>query len=351
MGKDIYEAIKPEKTKTAKAKKPMNKDSLIIAIVIAVVILLTAGIVAYYFWGVNSEVIVTYKGGKVTRGEYEAVYRYWAPQLVYYGLDGEAISDMVVDEILLNEVIYKKATEAGYTISDEDKETVESQFTDADSIAALRSNSINPDILKDFFYKNAVVSAYLNDIEEGATTDQIKAAIIKSEGENADLNLYNTRHIVILADDTSTEEEKTEALSKARDLLDKIKKGEDFATLAKENGQDGTATNGGEFSMVNNVTVAEAYRNAVLTLDEGELYGEVVETEYGYHVIKLESIEKDGRLTNADDVDMFVNDVINDAILEVFDKEDPTHAKELENAKAVASKLNSELGIVSTSEE
>ena len=41
MGKDIYETIKPEKG-TTKVKKPVNKDSLIIAIVIAVVILLTA---------------------------------------------------------------------------------------------------------------------------------------------------------------------------------------------------------------------------------------------------------------------------------------------------------------------
>ena len=160
MGKDIYETIKPD-GKATKVKKPVNKDSLIIGIVVAVILLLTAGIVVYYFWGVNSEVLVKYEGGDITRGEYEAVYRYWAPQLVYYGYEADTIDDIIVDEILLNEVMYDTATKAGHTLSEEDKTTVDEQFADGDSVAALRSNGINPDYLKEFFYKNAVVSAYL----------------------------------------------------------------------------------------------------------------------------------------------------------------------------------------------
>ena len=112
MGKDMYEAIKPEqKTKKVKApRKPMNKDSLIIGIVVAVIILLTAGIVAYYFWGVNSEVLVKYEGGEITRGEYEAIYRYWAPQLSYYGYETSDIDDIIVDDVTCNNiclVLYK----------------------------------------------------------------------------------------------------------------------------------------------------------------------------------------------------------------------------------------------------
>ena len=40
MGKDIYEAIKPDQTKVKvkKPRKPINKDSLIIGIVIAVIV-------------------------------------------------------------------------------------------------------------------------------------------------------------------------------------------------------------------------------------------------------------------------------------------------------------------------
>lgn len=354
MGKDIYEAIKPEQesvVKTKKIKKPINKDSLIIGIVVAVILLLTAGIVFYYFVGINNEVLVTYEGGEITRGEYEAVYKYWAPTLAYYGYDTSTLSGIVVDEILLNDVIYKEATSKDYKLSDEDKEIVDTQFKDEDSVKALRSNGINPDILKDFFYKNSVVTAYLTDIEEGVTTEDLKANIIASEGENADLNLYKTSHILLQFTDGMTDDEKQELKTKAEDLLARAKKGEDFATLAKENSDDTSASNGGEFAMTNNNSVVENYKKAVLTLKAGQIYGSVVETEYGYHVIKLNSIEKEGRLTNSTDIDTYVNDYIEDAIAKLYDRTTEQHQKELEKVESVATKLNSELGIAATTTE
>ena len=357
MGKDIYEAIKPEqkaaKVKKEKApRKPVNKDSLIIGIVVAVIILLTVGIVAYYFWGVNSEVLVKYEGGEITRGEYEAVYRYWAPQLVYYGYEADTIDDIIVDEILLNEVIYAEAIKAGHTLSEEDKKTTDEQFADADSVAALRSSGINPDILKEFFYNNAVVSEYLEAYQEKATTDDIKKAIIASEGEKADLNLYKTRHILISVDSNASDEDKAAALKEAKELLAKVKKGSDLAKLATENSDDsGTAADGGAFDMVNSDLVDEAYRKAVLKLKAGQLCSSVVESDFGYFIIKLESIEKNGRLTNDSDVQTYVNDYIDETITKVFDSETEENKKQLERVSAVATKLNSEIGIVSSSEE
>lgn len=337
---------------TTKVKKPINKDSLIIGIVVLVVLLLTAGIVIYYFWGVNSEVLVKYNGGEITRGEYEAVYRYWAPQLVYYGYDSDMVDDIIVDEILLNQVMYITATEAGYTLSEEDKKSVDDEFAKEDSVAALRSSGINPDILKEFFYKNAVVSAYLAEYEEKATTEQVKDYIVGTEGEDADLNLYKTRHILIAVEDGATDEEKATAKKEAENLLAKIKKGEDLAELAIENSDDsGTAADGGAFEMVNNSTVDEAYREAVLSLKEGKLHSTVVESDFGYFIIKLESIEKNGRLTYSGDISYFVNDYIDGVITAAFDPETEENQKQLEKVSAVANKLNSEIGIVTDSEE
>ena len=341
-----------ENNQTVKVKKPVNKDTLIIALVIIGILLLTAGIVAYYFWGVNSQVLVTYTGGKITRGEYEAVYRYWAPQLVYYGYDSDTISEIIVDEILLNEVIYNEATAKDYVISEEDKKTTDEQFADADSIAALRSNGINPDYLKTFFYKNAVVSDYLEDIKKATTTEELKLSILATEGEGADLNLYKTRHILIATDDTMSEDDKAAAKKEAEELLAKVKKGEDMAELAKNNSDDsGTAYNGGAFDMVNNTTVDEDYRKAATSLKAGKVYDKVVESDFGYFVIKLESIEKDGRLTSDSDIEAYVNEYVDSTILTVFDRESEAKKKELAKAKGVADKLNAELGIASASEE
>lgn len=349
--KDVYETIKPD-GKSTKAKKPINKDSLIIWLVVIVILLLTAGIVAYYFWGANSEVLVKYDGGEITRGEYEAIYRYWAPQLTYYGYEAQDIAGIIVDEILLNEVIYNEAVKAGYKLKDEDKATTDKQFADQESIAALRSNGINPDILKEFFYNNSVVSAYLESVKDATTTEELKASIIAAEGEKADLNIYKTRHILLQIKDDTTEAEKADLLKEAKDLLAKVKNGEDIAKLAKEHSDDtATAVDGGAFDMVNNDMVDEDYRSAVLKLKAGQVHSTVVESDFGYFIIKLESIEKDGRLTSENDLETYVNDYINNTITEVFDRETEENKKQLEKVAAVANKLNSEIGIVSSSEE
>ena len=344
MGKDILGVAQPIKEK--KAKKPVNKDTLIIGIVIAVVLLLTAGIVAYYFWGINSQVVINYKGGTIERGKFETVYRYWAPTLAYYGYDPDDIPSLIVDEILLNEVIYEEAKAAGYELTEEDKATVDEQFADADNIEALVSQGVDVDTLKDFFYKNAVITAYLNDKQEAVTTEDMRTFITANEGEDADLNLYKTSHILLAFDSTMTDEDKAELLKEAKDVLAKAKKGEDFAALAEEYSDDyGTAYNGGAFDMVNNDTVVEEYRKAVLTLKAGKLYGSVVETSYGYHIIKLDSIEKEGRLTSADDISYYINAYISDRISEVFNPDDAASKAELEEVAELALKFDAELGI------
>ena len=97
--------------------------------------------------------------------------------------------------------------------------------------------------------------------------------------------------------------------------------------------------------MVNNETVVEEYRKAVLTLKAGKIYGSVVETTYGYHIIKLDSIEKDGRLTYEEDISHYINSYISDRISEVFDPEEEASAAELETVVELALKIDAELGI------
>ena len=172
--------------KEQKVKKPGNKDSLIIGIVIAVVLALTAAIVGYVFWGVGSEVVIHYKGGEVTRGTYESVYRYWAPTLAYYGYNPDAAPELVVDEILLNEVLYKEAVAAGLKITDEDQKSINDQFADKTNVEGLVAQGVDVDELKKFFEKNAVITAYLDAKQEKITTEEMKKFIIQEEGEDAD---------------------------------------------------------------------------------------------------------------------------------------------------------------------
>lgn len=80
-----------------------------------------------------------------------------------------------------------------------------------------------------------------------------------------------------------------EAKQKATDLLKKALAGEDFAALAKDNSEDpGSKDNGGEYDFVPKGSFVPEYEAAIFseTLKDGEIYPELVETQFGWHIIK-----------------------------------------------------------------
>jgi len=91
-------------------------------------------------------------------------------------------------------------------------------------------------------------------------------------------------HILIMTKDKS-DEDKAAAKTKIEGLLKRAKAGEDFAALAKEFSEDpGSKDKGGEYTFPRGQMVP-AFETAAFTLKDGEI-SDVVETEYGYHIIK-----------------------------------------------------------------
>jgi peptidyl-prolyl cis-trans isomerase C len=81
---------------------------------------------------------------------------------------------------------------------------------------------------------------------------------------------------------------KDEARKKTQDLLDRARKGEDFAKLATENSDDpGSKDKGGEYDFFGHGKMVPEFEKAAFALKPGEI-SEPVETEYGFHIIKLE---------------------------------------------------------------
>jgi peptidyl-prolyl cis-trans isomerase SurA len=89
-----------------------------------------------------------------------------------------------------------------------------------------------------------------------------------------------------------SDEEKKEAKRIAELILDSIKHGVDFSELAKRNSGDSvSAANGGDLGYAKKGTFVKEFEEAVFSMSPGEV-SEVVETQFGYHIIKLN--EKQG---------------------------------------------------------
>lgn len=79
---------------------------------------------------------------------------------------------------------------------------------------------------------------------------------------------------------------RAQARAKAESLVREARGGQDFAALARENSQDGNASDGGDLGVFERGQMVPPFEQAAFTLKEGEI-SEVVETQFGYHVIKV----------------------------------------------------------------
>lgn len=103
--------------------------------------------------------------------------------------------------------------------------------------------------------------------------------------------------------------------AKAQEILDRAKAGEDFAALANEFSQDpgnkgaDGQMQGGLYKDVPKGRMVAPFEAAALALQPGQVAPELVETDFGYHIIKLErklepgkEKDKDGKATETYDV-------------------------------------------------
>jgi len=97
------------------------------------------------------------------------------------------------------------------------------------------------------------------------------------------------REIVLLADN---DEKKAERRSSAQEIWQRATSGELFGPLAKEFSDAGTASNGGEFGPLKKSDLSEMLVEAAFTLPIGGV-SELMETPYGFHIIKVVSRMED----------------------------------------------------------
>lgn len=134
--------------------------------------------------------------------------------------------------------------------------------------------SSNPDSLR----KGMVYGPYLS----GNTYTLYKLIDKVNEGDE----FAKASHILFKAntpDDTS----KAAAKKRAQAVLARIRKGESFEEMAKQYGTDGTASNGGDLGWFSKGRMVKPFEDAVFGSSGRGLLADVVETDFGYHIIKI----------------------------------------------------------------
>lgn len=199
----------------------------------------------------------------------------------YIDVMKEKVLDMLVD-IKVQE---KEAQKAGITATNEEIEAeVEKARKYFDSEEKfnefLTSQKMTMEYLRDTIRKDILVSKLQEKLTANVTvTDDEVAAYY---GANQDLFIsVKASHILL-----ENEEE-------AKKILERVKKGENFNELALQNSVDPTAKdNKGDLGYFRKGQMVEPFETAAFALKPGEI-SDLVKTDYGYHIIKVEDKKYD----------------------------------------------------------
>jgi peptidyl-prolyl cis-trans isomerase C len=94
-------------------------------------------------------------------------------------------------------------------------------------------------------------------------------------------------HILIRVPNDATEAQKKEALEAIQKATERIQKGEAFEGVAKELSQDGSAPDGGDLGYFGRGVMVPEFEKVAFSLEKGQV-SDIVETRFGYHLIKVE---------------------------------------------------------------
>lgn len=160
----------------------------------------------------------------------------------------------IIDKLITNEVLDQEAQKAG--VDKKPDFLAKEELT----LHELRVNAF----ISDYIKKNPISDKALQ-----AEYDQQKLLFKGFD--------YKARHILV----------KTE--NEASDIIKQLAKGADFASIAKDKSLDaGSKENGGDLGWFQADTMVKPFSDAVAKLNKGAYTSSAVQTEFGWHVIKLE---------------------------------------------------------------
>lgn len=244
----------------------------------------------------GAEVAVSVKGAKFTATEY------------YEEIKEDNITTLIdmIDRSLLEDL---------YPTDDDEDKAVESQIEQIRSSYGTDEETYKTFLLQYFGVEDEKEFEKMLRLEykrNQAVTDYISDNLTEKEIKKYyDENIYaetEASHILIsvdLADDATEDEEKEAyeaAEKKAKEVIKKLKDGEDFADLAKEYSDDESNNEkGGELGYFDPNDMVEEFRDALVKLEVDEYTKEPVKTQFGYHIILKTGVKDKKALKDVED--------------------------------------------------
>jgi peptidyl-prolyl cis-trans isomerase C len=207
-----------------------------------------------------------------------------------------------ITALINSTLLLQKATVSGTKVTEAEVQAeldkvAKNYKSDAEMNAALASQNTDRATLQKSLAETLVMARFFEEAINKkivVTPEELSKYYSSNTAQFSHPDIVRTSHILIQpAGDT----ERQDAIAKERAeaLLARVKKGEDFARLARENSVDASASQGGDMGFASKDGMAPEYAEAAFSLPVGSI--KLIKTEFGYHIIKVIDKKKEGLAT------------------------------------------------------
>ncbi|SHF13113.1 foldase protein PrsA [Caldanaerobius fijiensis DSM 17918] len=268
----------------------------------AAFILATAAIILSLLTGCGSNnVVATVNGEPITKSEFQKELNAqissiessqgkqdWSAQ--YQGQKlGDSLKTVVLESLILQKLQLQQAKKEGITVTNQEvNEKVDEQIALYETYAGGKDTFDK--MLKDQKMSRNKLAAQLRDTYKKLLLIQklqqkLTANVTVTEAEEK--NYYDTHKLEFKPDTVTASHILVNDEKTAEEVEQKLKKGADFAQLAKEYSIDtATKDNGGDLGTFTYGQMDPDFEKAAFALKPGEI-SQPVKTKFGYHIIKV----------------------------------------------------------------
>lgn len=208
---------------------------------------------------------------------------------------GSDVVATVDNESITTDEVAEYMRQSGYGSNLADVEKAVEELVDIKLAKVRAEHRYQPTLPESLQIKEWREMLLINQFREDVVWSQAKVDEAKLR-EWYDENVteeVSARHILIRVEAEATDEEREVARQKADSLLQVVQGGADFATVAQENSEDpGSAARGGSLGYFGSGQMVEPFEQAAYATPAGEITPQLVETMFGYHIIKVDDKRK-----------------------------------------------------------
>jgi len=205
-----------------------------------------------------------------------------------------AIDKQAVEQLISAELLYQAAAKLEHKDLDKEIDTKiaegKAKFNDEQGFKnAIKDMEMTEKDLREYTRRDLLISRFIETTfvkKNAATEAEVRAFYDKNQDKFKQEEGVKASHILIGIDEKASADDRKKGREKAEKLKKELTGGADFAALAKGNSSCPSSQQGGDLGFFGKGQMVPAFEKAAFALKPGEI-SDVVETQFGYHIIKL----------------------------------------------------------------